>query len=209
MQSNEHLYMPEDHMDALYRSENKLVRHVFQKKLETIGQLIPNVPGLTILDAGCGEGHLIEVLERIAPDHACVGIDATPIALSKAKIRCPKAVFHEADLRQMPFEDGTFDIVVCTDVIEHVPETEQALLEFRRVLKNGGRLILTFPNEWNWTLGRLLLGRRPVRVPDHVHAFTPKKIRRLVGLSPLRQVNLPWPLPFALSLMAVLVFTKP
>jgi 2-polyprenyl-3-methyl-5-hydroxy-6-metoxy-1,4-benzoquinol methylase len=207
MAHTEHIHMPEDHMDALYASGNPLVRFVHNIRLDTIVGLMP-AGRLRVLDAGCGEGHLIERLHKALPDSAFVGVDVTDVALRKAQQRCPFASFHKGDVLRLPFKDAIFDVVTCTEVIEHIPEYADALKELARVLKPGGLLVITFPNETLWTLARFLLGRRPIRVPDHVNSFSPGSMRRAVPLGYVLKRNLPFRLPFFLSLTCVMVFRK-
>jgi len=95
------------------------------------------------LDIGCSLGYLVkEVLEE--------GIDAYGIDISEYAIK--NAVVENrvkyGSITDIPFEDNTFDVVSAFDVIEHIypKDTEKAILEMYRVLKNNGFLILTTPN---------------------------------------------------------------
>jgi 2-polyprenyl-3-methyl-5-hydroxy-6-metoxy-1,4-benzoquinol methylase len=209
-----HLVMPEDHMDELYTSPNPLVRFVHTQRLDAIADCIPQADTpkrLDILDAGCGEGHLIEVLHRRFSIHRYYGADITPIALEKAAQRCPYATLKRTELSKLSFADASMDVVTCTEVLEHITHYEDVLREFVRVLRKDELLILTFPNETLWTFSRLLLGRRPIKVPDHVNSFSPHAMRRVVegmGLQLVQQKNLPYGLPFAASLNGLLVFKK-
>ena len=202
-----HIVMPEDHMEELYSSPNFLVRFVHTQRLDAFVRLLPQ-GRKNVLDAGCGEGQLIERMKRASPDSRYVGVDVTEVALVKAHKRCPFASFHKADITSLPFKDGTFDVIVCTEVIEHVPEYRDVLLELARVLKPGGLLLISFPNETLWTIARLLLGRRPIKVPDHVNSFTPRRMRKVMPLSYSSRRNLPFGLPFCLSLNGLMVFRK-
>jgi SAM-dependent methyltransferase len=202
------IVMPEDHMEALYTSRNPLVRFVHTIRLDTIVRLLPAGDALRILDAGCGEGHLIERMRKARPDAAFFGIDITDVALKKARQRCPFATFRNVDIAATGFKPASFDVITCTEVIEHVPGYGRVLREFARLLKPGGTLIITFPNETLWTVARFLLGRRPVRVPDHINAFSPGKMRKAVPLGYVLKRNLPFRLPFFLSLTCVMMFRK-
>jgi 2-polyprenyl-3-methyl-5-hydroxy-6-metoxy-1,4-benzoquinol methylase len=200
--------MPEDHMDEVYESPNPLVRWIHRGRLEAITREVPQTGQLKILDAGCGEGHLLEKLHSRLPHHLYTGVDITDIALRKAEERCSFAEIKKFNLSETGFNNEHFDIVICTEVIEHVYEVAEVLSELKRVLKTGGFLIITFPNEILWTICRFLLGRRPVKVPDHVNSFTPRKMKSLMRLKLHRQKNLPFGLPFSFSLNSVLKFQK-
>ena len=102
-------------------------------------------PGLRVLDAGCGPGSISAGLaEAIAPGELR-GIDTEPsqvelAARAAAERGLSNAEFSVADVRAMPFEDGSFDAVHCGDLLAFVPDTGAALHEIRRVLKPGGML---------------------------------------------------------------------
>ena len=200
--------MPEDHMDTLYNAPNPLVRFVHRQRLDAISRMIPAGKNLRILDAGCGEGHLLQKLHERYPEHTYTGIDITDIALQKAKERCPFADIRSMDLTQLSWSDATFDVVIITEVLEHIFEYEDVLRECKRVLKNGGSFIITFPHESLWTVARFFLGRRPIKVPDHVNAFTPRRMRQLMDMPLVRQRQLPFSLPFMLALGSAQEFHK-
>lgn len=200
--------MPEDHMDKLYNSKNILVKFVHNHRLNCISNEIPNTTGLKILDAGCGEGHLIEKLFSKNRKNFYYGIDASEIALKKSAARCPYAELDLSDLTATRFPDDFFDVIICTEVIEHVFNYDGTIEHLKRLLKNGGYLIITFPNEITWTISRFFLGRRPVKVPDHINSFTPNRIKSIVKMKLVSKINLPFNLPFAASLGCLLKFKK-
>jgi len=202
------LYMPKDHMDDLYNSDNFLVRYVHLNRLKNIVKTMPNQDNLNILDAGCGEGHLLQMLEKKNQHNNYYGIDLTSEALARARERCPKMNFIQADLSKIEIENNFFDFIVCTETLEHVDAYQDVINEFKRILKPGGQLVITFPNEFWWTVSRFLLGRRPIRVPDHINFFSPKKIKSYVNLSVEKSLGLPFSWPFWLSLGQLIKFKK-
>lgn len=196
--------MPGD-MDAHYGSRNPLVRYIFDRRLREIEQLLPSGHGLKLLDAGCGQGHFLQrVRER---GWQLFGVEMVESNVAAARNRLPEATIEVGDLTKLPFADGTFDVVVCTEVIEHVPQYQAALSELKRVLKPGGSLILTFPNEPMCMVMRAAF-LRPPRVPDHVNSFTPLRMIKLVGLPLQDSRNLPPGVPSPLNLINVLSFRK-
>ena len=208
MSKTKHLVMPEDHMERLYSSANPAVRMVHRQRLDAIARELPQGSGLRVLDAGCGEGHLLEALHTRYPPNRYFGVDFTTVALEKARQRCPFAMLQRMDLSNLAFKDGAFDVVVITEVLEHVIEFEEVAAELLRVLTRGGVFVITFPNEILWTASRFLLGRRPIRVPDHVNAFSPPMMKTLINLEVLKKRSLPFPLPFSLSLGCLMKFRK-
>ncbi len=205
----DHLYMPENNMEEVYHSKNGLVSFVHNQRLEKIMECIPAGNELKILDAGCGEGHLIERLHEKNKHNEYYGADITDIAIQKFKERCSFATIKKMDLDNLQYADEMFDVVVCTEVLEHIYEYKDVIAELKRVTKKGGLLIITHPNEVLWTISRFLLGRNPIRVPDHVNAFTPGHIQKVVGYPRVNTINLPFGLPFAFSLGRLYEFKKP
>jgi 2-polyprenyl-3-methyl-5-hydroxy-6-metoxy-1,4-benzoquinol methylase len=80
----EHLVMPKDHMDQLYNSRNPLVKFVHRQRLDAIAALVPTGGGLKVLDAGCGEGHLIQRLHESCVSSLYYGVDLTSVALERS-----------------------------------------------------------------------------------------------------------------------------
>jgi len=195
-------------MDALYNSKHPLVRFVHRNRLEAITKELPDKTGLRILDAGCGEGHLLKILQAAHPENIYFGIDITEAAIQKATTRCPFAHLTLGDIADINTGDDFFDIIICTEVLEHIMPYQIALKELKRVLKGGGYLIITFPNEPIWMFGRFFLGRRPVKVPDHINSFTSKKMKTTLGIPVLSERGLPFRVPFFISLGWLMKFKK-
>jgi SAM-dependent methyltransferase len=94
-----------------------------------------------ILDVGCGTGANLVMLGEFGEAH---GIDVSQDALSFCRERGLKNVQHGA-AEDLPFEEGTFDLVTALDVVEHLDDDLAGLKEFRRVLRPGGRILLFVP----------------------------------------------------------------
>ncbi|MEA2053584.1 MAG: class I SAM-dependent methyltransferase [Candidatus Thermoplasmatota archaeon] len=208
MSNTNNIFMPEGHMDQLYYSKNTIVRFAHNSRLNSITNEVPGKDKLKILDAGCGEGHLIERLYRKNKNNFYYGIDITKIAIQKAKDRCPYATVKLCDLSKINFDDGFFDVVICTEVLEHIYNYHIAITELKRVLRPEGLFIVTFPNEFLLTVGRFFLRRKPIKVPDHVNSFTPNKMIDAVSLDVIKKKNLPFNFPFFISLYGLIKFKK-
>jgi SAM-dependent methyltransferase len=101
-------------------------------------------PGERVLDLGCGAGRFVGALAEAGADP--VGVELAPAALERAR-----AVVPGADLRlvepdgSLPLEHRSVDLVWASEVLEHVADLGQVLVEIRRVLRPGGRLLATVP----------------------------------------------------------------
>jgi len=101
----------------------------------------------------------------ILPEEAHgIGIDISYVALQKSKNRHPQYSFVLADASHLPFQTKGFQTLVCSEVIEHVRDSDEAFQEFFRVLVEHGSLVLTTPNWFSFyglarVLARLILRR--------------------------------------------------
>lgn len=103
-----------------------------------------------ILDIGCGDGYLLYRGAMAAPGAKLAGVDleAKAIDLAKSKLENygHQAELHICGCDAIPFSDGSIDTVIMSDVIEHLPDTDAALREIRRVLVSNGTAIISTPN---------------------------------------------------------------
>ena len=105
--------------------------------------------GQAVLDVGCGTGSLaILAARRVGPRGSVVGVDPSPEMVARATGKARRAgvgaTFRAGIAQALPFEDASFDVVMCTLVLHQLPPDalHGAFAEFRRVLKPGGRLLL-------------------------------------------------------------------
>ncbi len=139
-------------------------------------------PGTKVLDVGCGDGYLGALLkEKNHCDVTC--LDISEPALKMAKERGLKTVM--ADIQDsLPFQDGSFDYVIATEVVEHIPFSEALLEEIKRVSRKY--LIISIPNIafWKYRL-QLLQGRFPkqwVLQPfEHLHFWSVSDFKDMLG----------------------------
>jgi ubiquinone/menaquinone biosynthesis C-methylase UbiE len=106
-------------------------------------------PGESVLDVGCGTGSLAVAAKRkVGPAGAVYGVDASPEMLARATKKARNAgvevTFKNAFAQSLPFQDGTFDAVLSTVMLHHLPRLarKELALEIKRVLRPGGRLLL-------------------------------------------------------------------
>jgi ubiquinone/menaquinone biosynthesis C-methylase UbiE len=103
--------------------------------------------GERILDVGCGTGHLTRMVARAAgPDGSALGVDPSSEALARARraTRVANCAFGEGRAEKLDFPDGSFDAVVSSLMIHHLPDDQrtQAIGEMSRVLRPGGRVLV-------------------------------------------------------------------
>jgi SAM-dependent methyltransferase len=117
-----------------------------QLRLDAVRELVAPSRGDRVLDLGCAAGATSHFLSTFGCE--TVGVDAEALAIEQARTLFPSLRFELADVRALPFADGSFDKAVAADLVEHLDdETLVAMLgEARRVLRPGGSLSLYTPN---------------------------------------------------------------
>jgi SAM-dependent methyltransferase len=134
-------------------------------------ELVPPGDGKKALDVGARAGVQTAWLRSR-------GYEVTPIDYEPVTDECLQVDANQ----RLPFADGTFDLVWCSEVIEHLNDPAFSLAELRRVTKQGGLLVLTTPNSYAWLFRFIaLFGLTPQRIQrkDHVQFFDQADIRRL------------------------------
>nr|WP_319539901.1 methyltransferase domain-containing protein [uncultured Methanospirillum sp.] len=107
-------------------------------------------PGSLVLEAGCGTGAQTGIITTQNPDCRFHSIDISQSSLDTAEERLKKeagtcvnqVTFEQADIRDLPYDDETFDHIFLCFVLEHLPEPTKALNELKRVLKHGGSIMV-------------------------------------------------------------------
>jgi 2-polyprenyl-3-methyl-5-hydroxy-6-metoxy-1,4-benzoquinol methylase len=134
------------------------------------------------LDAGCGAGPALGFLEK--QGFKVTGSDLVLYPLLEARKRSATAGLVNADLAQgLPFKTASFDVILASEVIEHLADAEALLAECRRVLAPGGCLILTTPNLWDLRRPWAKLTRQiwsGYQDPTHINLMTPPRLTGLV-----------------------------
>jgi SAM-dependent methyltransferase len=164
-------------------------------RVVTIDDTLRTVSGhpRRILDFGCGEGRYLSVLQRHFPEAQLVGCDVSKVALGHAQRNWPRAEFTLMTDGLVPAPDGSFDLILSVEVLEHVADVELATRELGRLLAPSGRLVVTTPCanpcsvEWivNWRRGGLQptpdgYGRFATDEPGHLRRLTSRDLRVLL-----------------------------
>jgi ubiquinone/menaquinone biosynthesis C-methylase UbiE len=125
--------------------EDVLVPAIFRPYASAlIERARPIGPSHRVLDLGCGTGIVARLLrERLGGAAQITGADVSPPMIAKARAVAPDVQWHEADAASLPFPDGSFDLVLCQQMLQFVPDRLAVLREVRRVLSPGGKLLLS------------------------------------------------------------------
>jgi ubiquinone/menaquinone biosynthesis C-methylase UbiE len=139
----------EDRAAVQYAAAGPLPDPRIDRKFARIGDLVrEHLPCEAFLDAGCGDGRYLAALAGELPERRA-GFDLSERILETARQRVA-ADFRQGNLEAIPFADGEFELVLCSQVIEHVLHAEAAVAELARVLRPGGTLIISTDNARNY-----------------------------------------------------------
>jgi 2-polyprenyl-3-methyl-5-hydroxy-6-metoxy-1,4-benzoquinol methylase len=173
-------------------------RHRAKVELELLDQVRAGQDGtLRVLDVGAGDGWLAaQVAQRLKPAYVSA-TDLSMTAAAGARERGLDAIVASTDGGALPVRSGSLDVLIMSEVIEHLVDTDGAMDEAYRVLSPGGHLVLSTPNLAAW-FNRVLLavgiqpvfsevsrrkvyGRPGSEVAGHLQLFTARALREFVG----------------------------
>jgi SAM-dependent methyltransferase len=163
-----------------------------------LGQALDGVTGRAcILDVGCGDGTAAVLAAQRNPGHRMVGLDWSARSLNRARRLGLTVVRGGVDAPGLPFAAESADVVIMSELIEHLVDTDSALDEVFRVLRPGGSLLLSTPNLAAWyNRGLVALGVQPIfsevslrgvygrpgrQVAGHLHLFTRRALVALLA----------------------------
>jgi SAM-dependent methyltransferase len=134
-----------------------------RRQARMLAEVLRGVVGpAVILDVGCGDGSALAAAMEHNPAHRFAGIDWSADALRQARARRLTVVRGSVD-PCLPVADGAADVVIMSELIEHLVDPDGAVAEIRRVLRPGGSLLLSTPNMAAWyNRGLLAVGIQPV-----------------------------------------------
>jgi len=189
-----------DGNEKKYLSKNALkqymIKHFLQKLLKVIEECRGNDEEMSVLDVGCGEGFVANFLYDNVKGLKITAVDYFDEAINKAKNDNKRNIsFLKGDIYHLNYAGDTFDMVMATEVLEHLDNPDEALRELVRAAKKY--VVITVPNEPFFCLGNLLTGKNVKRLGnpiDHVNHWTyfgfEKFIKKNLSHVKLRKYNL-------------------
>lgn len=148
-----------------YSARSNPIAHSFTIRRQRVCELLEGCGGGKLLDVGCGPGVMVE--SAISRNFEFFGVDLSKEMIhscQKRFVHVPSAHFSVGRVEQLGLPDSFFDVVLCMGVVEYLEDDRAALKEIARILRQGGNLIVTFPNQsspyriWDRTFYRSLYG---------------------------------------------------
>jgi ubiquinone/menaquinone biosynthesis C-methylase UbiE len=146
-------------IDRYYERSHPLVRWIEQRRLSVLSDFAAARPNSRVLEVGCGAGH---VLQRFAGARR-TGVDLSTTMLARARKRLGQdAELIRASAEQLPFDPQSFDVVICTEVLEHTQHPDVVIRELARVATPDARIVVSIPNEANIDRAKRFIRSVPV-----------------------------------------------
>lgn len=162
-----------------YTSRNPLMGAVISKFMKDLNETVAPLENINnIIDIGCGEGFIVNFLNRAD----ITGVDISKNALNIAKLKNPGCNFCTGSVYDLSFKRNSFDLVIATEVLEHLENPERALQEIKRISKKY--CIFSVPNEPYFRTMNFLRGKNLTRLGndvEHLQNWSSKEFVKLVG----------------------------
>jgi len=184
---------PKQELDAFYQEYHKTSQ--YSAKLDSklrrakrrIRRLKRITPGRQFIDVGCNVGFAVEAARLLGFEAS--GIDLDRAAIEHATSLFPGGAFHACSIQELAQTGRQYDLVYCSEVIEHLPRLDDFLAALSDLLVSGGVLFLTTPDMGHFSLPRDRLSWDNVRPPEHLLYFSRKSLRPLLEKHGFRQVR--------------------
>lgn len=159
-----------------HTSGNPLKRFFIRNFFNILLSQIKNLKIESVLDVGCGEGFTLNKLKENNIGKKHEGVDYAKEAIVIGSKLYPKLNLHQGNIYDLKYKDNSFDLVICSEVLEHLENPQKALKELARVSKKY--LVLSVPNEpffylFNYTQWGKDIG--------HINKWTSREFKKLVN----------------------------
>ncbi|MEK6938331.1 MAG: class I SAM-dependent methyltransferase, partial [Nanoarchaeota archaeon] len=154
-----------NYWDRIWKIENKETWRIYPETNKRIIEVIGS--NKEVLEVGCGVGILLKQIK--ANSNKVTGIDISAFAISLLKEDGINGI--QSVLPNIPLNDNSFDVVVGTEILEHMDNDKELLIQCDRVCKNGGKIIFVVPDN--------CLG--PEDEPEHIRKYTPEEFQKLLS----------------------------
>ncbi|MBT3339066.1 MAG: class I SAM-dependent methyltransferase [Anaerolineae bacterium] len=190
-----------------YNATNPISKMLMRGFLRAFHNNLHNLPTdlQSICEVGCGEGELLKRLHTRFPQALLSATDLSPDEVDEAKTNCAGIPinFSVQNAQQLDaYADSSFDLVVCCEVLEHLPDPERGLHELWRI--SSKYVLVSVPNEPIWRMLNLARGkyiRHWGNTPGHLNHWTILQFPKFLQNTPFTPVKESYPLPWQMVLL--------
>ncbi len=154
----------------------------FNDQTGEITRGVPILPGHTVIDVGCGDGGYIGFVAAQGAEVLFVDQDPERLARTEERIRTSARAYRaiQSDCDPIPIDDAVGDLVICTEVLEHVPDPAKFLRELIRIAKPGAQLLISVPDSRSEQFVSATAPPECFQEPNHIRIFTAQAFETLV-----------------------------
>lgn len=187
-----------------HKNKNPLQKFLLNKFYNDLIEMLNQVQHdkYKVLDAGCGEGFTLNKLSQNKIGEKLEGIEFSKDAVEIGKKLHPYLSLKQGDIYKLPYKDNSFDLVLSTEVLEHLKEPEKALKELIRVSKKY--ILLSVPNEPWFRIANFLRGKNITRWGndiEHVNHWSKRHFREFVRGENIKILKSKTPFPWTMMLL--------
>ncbi len=195
----------QSNISNVYFSKNPILKFIFRQRIIDAIRLAGDVSNKKIIDVGCGAGILSYNLAM--NNGKVVGFD-----IHKGNLRKIRSIYNDyiyfylinGNVIRIPFKSHSFDVLFALDVLEHIKDIDTVLAEIKRILKTGGLLVVSIPNE----NALYKLGRRIARfnAPSHVSNADELIYRLNSNFNQVKKIGIPTSLIPNMDLFKIILY---
>lgn len=156
-----------------HQNQNPIQKALINNFYTQLFKMIKPLKVDTILDVGCGEGFTLKKLEEKKIGRKNEGIDFSKDAIKIGKKIYPNLKLFEGDVYSLKYKDKSFDLSLCTEVLEHLEDPARAIAEIKRVTSKY--IVFSVPNEPFFILANFMRGKYLKNLgnhPEHINHWT-------------------------------------
>lgn len=184
-----------------HTSKNPIQKFLIKNFFSSLISLAKPLKADSILDAGCGEGFTMNKLRENGIGKKIEGIEYEKDAIDFGKKIFPNLIIKQASIYDIPYGNNSFDLIICTEVLEHLEDPTKALREILRVSKKY--LIISVPNEPLFMISNLLRGKNLSRLGNdvgHINHWNPLSLKKYLMQNKVKVKIIKLPFPWILIL---------
>ena len=178
-----------------HTSKNPVQKYLIERFYTTLLSEIKNLKPSSILDVGCGEGFTLERLQDAGIGKKLEGVDYLDTAIQIGRKQFPQFTLRQGNIYALPYQDNSFDLLICSEVLEHLEHPDEALKELFRVTKKY--VVFSVPNEPWFMASNFLRGKNWSRMGndiEHINHWTSFSFARFVQKEfKVRMLRKPFP----------------
>ncbi len=179
-----------------HTSKNPLKKFFINNYFNNFLSLVYDLKIETVLDAGCGEGFTLNKLKQNGIGKKYEGIDYSEEAVKLGRKTYPDLDIKKGDIYNLNYKDNSFDLVICTEVLEHLDDPQKALFDILRV--SSRYILLTVPNEPWFTFFNFTQWGKDIGHINHWSSFSFQKF--ITKNSKVKIIKIKNPFPWTMIL---------